>query len=126
MIYKPISNVAKFCIKAWQVFTNWQQEQIEQAFEKFIDALHIHLEDLATANQPLGLHTYGYIPEEPLTISTLVQMLGNDFTARASEFEHDYYAESLQGEQNDLDKDIEDESIAHSHTYHEKSPDKAK
>jgi len=105
---------------------NWQQEQIDQAFDKFIDALHIHLEDLATANQPLGLHTYGYIPEEPLTISTLVQMLGNDFTARASKFEHDYYAESILGEQNDSDKDSEDESIAHSHTYHEKSPDKDK
>jgi len=105
---------------------DWEQAQIEQAFDKFIDALHIHLEDLATANQPLGLHTYGYIPEEPLTISTLVQMLGSEFAARASEFEHDYYAESLLGEQNDSDKDSEDESIAHSHTYHEKSPDKDK
>ncbi|NQZ20620.1 MAG: cobaltochelatase subunit CobN [Colwellia sp.] len=109
---------------------NWQQEQIEQAFEQFIDALHIHLEDLATANQPLGLHTYGYIPEQALTISTLVQMLGNDFTARASEFEHKHYAESLTGEQHDSDKDNEEESVAHSHTYHNKGhtkgPDKDK
>ena len=95
----------------------WEQAQIEQAFDEFIDALHIHLEALATANQPLGLHTFGYIPEQALTISTLVQMLGNDFTARASEFEHEYYTANLTGEDN------EDDSDNHSHTYHEKSHD---
>ena len=95
----------------------WEQAQIDQAFDEFIDALHIHLEALATANQPLGLHTFGYIPEQALTISTLVQMLGNDFTARASEFEHEYYTASLTGEDN------EDDSDNHSHTYHEKSHD---
>ncbi|WP_077287223.1 cobaltochelatase subunit CobN [Cognaticolwellia aestuarii] len=95
----------------------WEQAQIEQAFDEFIDALHIHLEALATANQPLGLHTFGYIPEQALTISTLVQMLGNDFTARASEFEHEYYTASLTGEDN------EDDSDNHSHTYHEKNHD---
>lgn len=93
----------------------WQQEQITSAFEEFIDALHIHLEDLATANQPLGLHTYGYIPEQALTISTLVQMLGADFTAKASDFEHQYYSENLVGEHHDDDND---EGIVHSHTYH--------
>ncbi len=95
----------------------WEQAQIDQAFDEFIDALHIHLEALATANQPLGLHTFGYIPEQALTISTLVQMLGNDFTARASEFEHEYYTASLTGEDN------ADDSDNHSHTYHEKSHD---
>ncbi|XPF94715.1 cobaltochelatase subunit CobN [Colwellia sp. RE-S-Sl-9] len=98
----------------------WEQERIDQAFDEFIDALHIHLEALATANQPLGLHTFGYIPEQPLTISTLIQMLGNDFTQRASEFEHDSYSESLIGEHHD---DEEDKNTDHSHTYHEKSHD---
>lgn len=96
----------------------WEQERIDQAFNEFIDALHIHLEALATANQPLGLHTFGYIPEQPLTISTLIQMLGNDFTQRASKFEHDNYSESLIGEHHD---DEEDKNTDHSHTYHEKS-----
>ncbi len=95
----------------------WQREQITEAFDEFIDALHIHLEDLATANQPLGLHTYGYIPEQALTISTLVQMLGTDFTTNASEFEHQHYTENLVGEHHD---DDEDEGVAHSHTYHSK------
>ena len=94
----------------------WQQEQITQAFDEFIDALHIHLEDLATANQPLGLHTFGYIPEQALAISTLVQMLGNDFTNNASDFEHQYYSASLVGEPHDDN----DEAVSHSHTYHEK------
>ena len=97
----------------------WEQAQITAAFDEFIDALHIHLEDLATANQPLGLHTYGYIPEQPLTISTLVQMLGNDFTQRASEFEHENYADNLIGEHHD---DDEDEGVSHSHTYHSEDP----
>lgn len=98
----------------------WQETQISQQFDEFIDALHIHLEDLATANQPLGLHTYGYIPEQALTISTLVQMLGTDFTTRASEFEHNYFADELVGEHREDDKD---EQAAHSHTYHEQAPD---
>ena len=102
----------------------WEQAQIDQAFDEFIDALHIHLEALATANQPLGLHTFGYIPEQALTISTLVQMLGNDFTARASEFEHDNYGESLIGEHHGDGTNESDESVAHSHTYHEKRHEK--
>lgn len=97
----------------------WQQEEISNKFDAFIDALHIHLELLATANQPLGLHTFGYIPQEPLTISTLVQMLGTDFADRASEFEHEYYAEALEAEQRD------DKGEVHSHTYHEESHSKS-
>lgn len=101
----------------------WQETEIAQKFNEFIDALHIHLEALATANQPLGLHTFGYIPEEPLTISTLIQMLGTDFTRRASEFEHKYYANNLTGEhqESDYQQDAQDENIVHSHTYHEKN-----
>lgn len=100
----------------------WQHEQIDQAFDKFVDALHIHLEALATANQPLGLHTFGYIPEQTLTISTLIQMLGAEFTKRASEFEHKYYAKNLTGEQHD---DYKETGELHSHTYHDKSHEMA-
>ncbi len=121
---KTATQLAKLCFD-----TNickdlgWKQERIDQAFDKFIDALHLHLEALATANQPLGLHTFGHIPEQPLTISTMVQMLGNDFTQRASEFEHQHYTDSLLGEKQDDDEG--DESIAHSHTYHENSHEKS-
>ncbi|HBY84416.1 MAG TPA: hypothetical protein DEO86_00940, partial [Colwellia sp.] len=122
---KTATQLAKLCFD-----TNickdlgWEQARIDQEFDKFIDALHIHLEALATANQPLGLHTFGHIPEQALTISTLVQMLGNDFTQRASEFEHEHYSDSLLGEKQDDDEEG-DESIAHSHTYHEKSHEKS-
>ena len=94
----------------------WEQTQIEQQFEQFIEALHIHLEALATANQPLGLHTFGKLTEQDLIISTLVQMLGSDFTRGASEFEHEYFADSLVGEHRDDDT----QKPAHSHTFHEK------
>ncbi|NRA62628.1 MAG: cobaltochelatase subunit CobN, partial [Psychrobium sp.] len=96
----------------------WQQDQVAQQFDKFIDELHIHLEALATANQPLGLHTFGELPEQPLTIATLVQMLGSEFTQRASDFEHEYYAASLAGEHHGEQQDA-NKGNSHSHTYHE-------
>jgi len=99
----------------------WDKAQIPGQFELFLEALHLHLEALATANQPLGLHTYGFIPEQVLTISTLVQMLGSDFAQRASEFEHTYYADKLTGEHHDEGK----QGDIHSHTYHEKEPELA-
>lgn len=65
----------------------WTQTQIDQDFEGFMVALHDYLVDLASQNQPLGLHTFGELPEERLVISTLIQMLGTDFTAHAAEHE---------------------------------------
>jgi cobaltochelatase CobN len=88
----------------------WQQAEIDKNYDAFFDDLHIHMESLATANQPLGLHTFGELAEPELLISTLIQMLGNDFTQLASEFEHKYYALS------EDDGDLTD--AEHSHNYH--------
>ncbi len=63
--------------------------EIDADFQAFFDRLHLYLEDLATQNQPLGLHRFGELPEERLVISTLVQMLGQDFTRRARDLEED-------------------------------------
>jgi len=100
---------------------SWQQDKITEQFDQFIEDLHIHLESLATANQPLGLHTFGQLAEQDLTIATLVQMLGSEFVQRASEFEHQYYAERLVGEHHDEGK----QGPSHSHTYHDIEPSQA-
>ncbi|PHR85221.1 MAG: cobalamin biosynthesis protein CobN [Colwellia sp.] len=88
----------------------WQQTEIDKNYDGFFDDLHLHMESLATANQPLGLHTFGELAEQELLISTLIQMLGNDFTKLASKFEHEYYPSSAEA----VDLDNSD----HSHSYH--------
>lgn len=106
----------------------WQQAAIDADYDGFFDDLHTHMEALATANQPLGLHTFGELAEQELLISTLIQMLGNDFTQLASEFEHDYYAIADEDESNEAEGDHHDDNddtddIAHSHSYHNKHDD---
>ncbi|MCU4677493.1 cobaltochelatase subunit CobN [Catenovulum sp. 2E275] len=74
----------------------WTNEQIKQDFDNFLAELHIYLEELATQNQPLGLHTFGELPEQKLIISTLVQMMGSSFRQLAIEFdaEHEHGGEA--------------------------------
>ncbi|NVJ70579.1 MAG: cobaltochelatase subunit CobN [Alphaproteobacteria bacterium] len=69
------------------------EAEIDADFDTFMEELHVYLEDLATQNQPLGLHTFGELPEERLVTTTLVQMLGADFTSHARDFEAIAYAE---------------------------------
>ncbi len=88
----------------------WQQTEIDENYDGFFDDLHVHMESLATANQPLGLHTFGELAEQELLISTLIQMLGNDFTKLASKFEHEYYASS--------EENVDSDDADHSHSYH--------
>ena len=66
-------------------------EQIDADFDHFLEELHLYLEDVANADQPLGLHTFGELAEPELVTSTIVQMLGRDFVARAREFEAGHY-----------------------------------
>ncbi len=72
----------------------WKQAKIDAEFDAFLDALHIYMEDLATQNQPLGLHTFGELPEQPLIVSTIVQMLGKDFRQISIEFEAEHHHEA--------------------------------
>ena len=86
----------------------WELAQINADFPGFLDALHDYMMEVSVENQPLGLHTYGELPERPLLISTLVQMLGKDFAQHAAEFE-DYYF-------------IDDNSAHHSANHDKKHP----
>ncbi|MDP3743766.1 MAG: cobaltochelatase subunit CobN [Methylotenera sp.] len=55
--------------------------RIRANFKEFADALHIQLHDLALANQPLGLATFGLPAESDLRLFTVMQMLGNPLLA---------------------------------------------
>lgn len=46
-----------------------------------------YLLDMAQMSQPLGVHTFGLTPKEDHIISTMLQMLGEDFTTKAGELE---------------------------------------
>lgn len=72
----------------------WESEKIEQDFDGFLSSLHDYMEELARQNQPLGLHSFGELSEQPLLISTLVQMLGRDFIDHVAPFEAKFYAHS--------------------------------
>ncbi len=70
---------------------------IDADFGNFVDELHVYLEDLAAQTQPLGLHSFGELSEDRLLTSTIVQMLGSDFTKEAREFEFEHYGKSDNG-----------------------------
>ena len=78
----------------------WSKEQAENDFSKFLDVLHDYMEDLSSQNQPLGLHSYGEIPEVDLLTSTLLQMLDRSFPSRMSAFEREYF--DLEGHPSNL------------------------
>ncbi|MEC8428386.1 MAG: cobaltochelatase subunit CobN, partial [Pseudomonadota bacterium] len=69
----------------------WEQAQISADFDGFLEALHDYMEDLSSQNQPLGLHSYGELPESNLVTSTLLQMISKSFPAKIAEFEEEYF-----------------------------------
>jgi cobaltochelatase CobN len=79
----------------------WEQAQIQADFDGFLEALHDYLVDLSAENQPLGLHSYGELPEQDLLISTLLQMLGRDFVSSVAEFEKEHFDADHDGHQHE-------------------------
>ncbi|WP_168204191.1 cobaltochelatase subunit CobN [Aliikangiella coralliicola] len=87
----------------------WHKEKIDQLSTQrtsakmtdFLDVLHDFLGELAAENQPLGLHSFGELAEERLLISTITQMLGEEFIRTASAFEAKHYRDSGHGHSHD-------------------------
>ncbi len=48
-------------------------------FKIYLEELHEYMDELANANQPLGLHTYGEILNEKYATLTVMQMLGSAY-----------------------------------------------
>lgn len=65
-------------------------EQLTSDFDTQIIRIQDHLNALAQMSQPLGIHTFGQLPVDEHLYSTMLQMLGDDFTARARAYETEY------------------------------------
>lgn len=96
----------------------WDQGKMDADFPAFMEELHSYLEDLATQNQPLGLHTFGEHAETRLLVSTLIQMLGRDFVSLAAEFERHHHGHS-HGPDDERDLVNVYGEAAHPHSDHE-------
>ncbi|MCW8997253.1 MAG: cobaltochelatase subunit CobN, partial [Kangiellaceae bacterium] len=96
---------------------NYDQQTIDKSFDQFLSDLHSYLEELAAQNQPLGLHSFGELAEQRLIISTLGQMLGNDFLKVAADFEEGHYGhDQHDGHHHEEEHhDRENKRIEHSH-----------
>ncbi|HID50549.1 MAG TPA: cobaltochelatase subunit CobN, partial [Anaerolineae bacterium] len=57
----------------------WKDPVDTQQFPHFMEELHHYLHDLAEAQQPLGLHSFGQAPLAEHLTSTVMQMLGSDY-----------------------------------------------
>lgn len=86
---------------------DWAESDLSIRFEEFLLELHDYLADLGSENQPLGLHTFGDVPEEEHLVSTIVQMLGKRFVEPAERYvaqqhEHSHaHAHENEGEDDD-------------------------
>ncbi len=60
--------------------------QARADFPPFLNKLHDWLHDLALANQPQGMHTFGKTQEDRFRIGTVMQMLGKGYADAAFRF----------------------------------------
>lgn len=66
-----------------------EKAEFEQHFANLLPKVQDHLTTLAQMSQPLGVHIFGELPKEAHLYTTILQMLGDDFTQRAGEYEAD-------------------------------------
>ncbi len=63
------------------------KEAVTTNFAIDVIAIQDHLNELAQQSQPLGVHTFGLLPETTHLYTTILQMLGDEFTERADQYE---------------------------------------
>jgi len=81
-------NILKDLSLEKSTFVNADNRQVDyQALAANISKIQDHLNELAQQSQPLGIHIFGLLPKEEHQISTIIQMLGDDFAARAARYE---------------------------------------
>ena len=87
-----LEKIADICIqKAYCKDIDWNTNKITAQPKAFLAALHDYLGELATESQPLGLHTLGKAPKEAFIITSLIQMLGTDFSDMALDYEANHF-----------------------------------
>lgn len=57
----------------------WTKAQIAEDFNGFVLALHNYMESIASAAQPLGMHTFGSTAEPDHILLTIMQILGPEY-----------------------------------------------
>lgn len=62
----------------------WDAARARAQFPAFVDALHVHLHEIADTAQPLGLHSFGRAPQDLHRAATVLLMLGKPFAQAAS------------------------------------------
>ena len=74
---------------------------LEENFDEYIIKIQDHLHALAQMSQPLGVHIFGDLPVQAHLYSTMLQMLGDDFTQRAATYETSHHLAVVESEQFD-------------------------
>ncbi|WP_083494283.1 cobaltochelatase subunit CobN [Colwellia sp. MT41] len=78
-----------------------EPETMAADFDNYIAKLQDHLNALAQMSQPLGVHVFGDLPKDAHLFTTMLQMLGDDFTKRAAEYEQAHNMTIAKAEQFD-------------------------
>ncbi len=82
------------------------KESIEKNFATDVITIQDHLNELAQQSQPLGVHTFGLLPETAHQYTTILQMLGDEFTERAEQYEQKHGLSLPENEQKD-ERDVQ-------------------
>lgn len=77
-------------------------QDLQQNFELHVATIQDQLNAMAQQSQPLGVHTFGLLPKQQHLVTTMLQMLGEEFTELAGNYEREHNL-SYQGD-NEYDK----------------------
>ncbi len=77
------------------------KESVEKNFATNVITIQDHLNELAQQSQPLGVHTFGLLPKNTHLYTTILQMLGDEFTERANKYEQRHGLSLPKNEQKD-------------------------
>ncbi len=80
----------------------WNEERTHTEPDGFLQALHDRLHDMAEANVPLGLHTFGEAASPEHRLATVLQQLGPPFLQALKLSEDEPLAEDFTGLQKSL------------------------
>ncbi|TBV09978.1 cobaltochelatase subunit CobN [Phytopseudomonas dryadis] len=73
----------------------WDEARARADFPGFLNVLHDHLHELAQANMPLGLHTFGMAASPPHRLTTVLQQLGEPYLQALGLDDHEPLAEDF-------------------------------
>jgi len=66
-----------------------EKSDVGAEFDQHLAQIQDHINALAQMSQPLGVHIFGQLPKKSHLLTTILQMLGDDFTKRAGAYERE-------------------------------------